>query len=419
MESTSHPVPQNVTDFQFHLVGDMTLKQFGYLAVGCGAAYLTFVIFSSVVPFIAYPLIFLFAGSGIALAFVPIQERPLDQWLGSFIRAIFSSTLLKYKPNALTVEDPRFGDRLNIYLGQHNMAAVAPNPVVKTTPPIQPERPIFQALSSETSSSPASGSNQPYAPAPQPIRQESMTAGPSPQPENQEAQAITPQQIPSDQVIQNTIAGAVSQPPSFNPTNANPDLPSSEEINNTVELAKQAQSIQAKIVESEHELNQIKTNAATPGADPQVFAQKFQGLINDLQKLNEEASGVSRQLANLTKTPEAKAPKVIVVPTQLKIAPSLTLTSTPNIINGVVKDAMGNYVEQAIIVAHDRQALPVRALKTNKLGQFVAATPLPSGTYTMTVEKDDLVFDTIQIDLVGELMRPILMQARKADRPAI
>ena len=37
-----HPVPRNVTGFQFKLVGDMTLKQFGYLAGGVVMGYIAF-----------------------------------------------------------------------------------------------------------------------------------------------------------------------------------------------------------------------------------------------------------------------------------------------------------------------------------------------------------------------------------------
>ena len=37
-----HPVPQNVTQYQFRLVGDMTLKQFLELAGGMLLAYLIY-----------------------------------------------------------------------------------------------------------------------------------------------------------------------------------------------------------------------------------------------------------------------------------------------------------------------------------------------------------------------------------------
>ena len=80
---------------------------------------------------------------------------------------------------------------------------------------------------------------------------------------------------------------------------------------------------------------------------------------------------------------------------------------------GIVTDSLGNYIEGAIVVAHDRQGLPVRALKSNKLGQFVAATPLPNGEYTIMVEKDNLLFDKIGIDLKNEVLPPMLVAAKK------
>jgi hypothetical protein len=85
----------------------------------------------------------------------------------------------------------------------------------------------------------------------------------------------------------------------------------------------------------------------------------------------------------------------------------------PNIINGIVTDAVNNYLEGVIVVTHDKQGLPVRALKTNKLGQFVAATPLPNGVYTLSLEKDNLIFDSVSISLDGKIMAPIVVAARK------
>ena len=77
---------------------------------------------------------------------------------------------------------------------------------------------------------------------------------------------------------------------------------------------------------------------------------------------------------------------------------------------------MGNYVEGAILVTHDKQGLPVRALKTNKLGQFIAATPLSNGVYIISVEKDNLLFDNIEIELREKVIEPLLISAKKAER---
>ena len=88
-----HPIPQNVTTFQFHLVGDMTLKQFMYLAAGSGIAYVIFVFFSKDYPIVSWPAIVISAGLGAAFAFLPFNSRPLDYWVAAFFKAIYSLPL--------------------------------------------------------------------------------------------------------------------------------------------------------------------------------------------------------------------------------------------------------------------------------------------------------------------------------------
>ncbi len=90
-----HPIPQQITSYEFKLVGDMTLKQFGKAAGGVIIALL--INSSKLVFFIKWPLIFIFAAGGLALAFVPFQDRPLETWLMAFIKSIYSPTIFTYK----------------------------------------------------------------------------------------------------------------------------------------------------------------------------------------------------------------------------------------------------------------------------------------------------------------------------------
>lgn len=86
-----HPVPQQFASYQFRLVGDMTLKQFFQVA---GGALLALLIYATPLPsFFKWPLIGLFVVMGIALAFLPIEERPLEMWLVAFFRSIYNPTL--------------------------------------------------------------------------------------------------------------------------------------------------------------------------------------------------------------------------------------------------------------------------------------------------------------------------------------
>ncbi|MCX6724898.1 MAG: carboxypeptidase-like regulatory domain-containing protein [Candidatus Shapirobacteria bacterium] len=85
-----HPVPQNIASYEFHLIGDMTLKQFAQLAAG---TILGLIIYAMPMPSLfKWPLIVVFGFLGFAFAFLPINERPLSDWLIAFFKAIFLPT---------------------------------------------------------------------------------------------------------------------------------------------------------------------------------------------------------------------------------------------------------------------------------------------------------------------------------------
>ncbi|MDP2670930.1 MAG: hypothetical protein Q8P13_00455 [bacterium] len=85
--------------------------------------------------------------------------------------------------------------------------------------------------------------------------------------------------------------------------------------------------------------------------------------------------------------------------------------SFPNVVNGIVRDKGGLLVSGAVMIIKDEKGEPVRALKSNKIGQFVISTPLPNGTYNIELEKDSLEFDITQVQLGGEIMKPIEIKA--------
>jgi hypothetical protein len=439
----AHPVPQNVTEFEFHLVGDMTIKQFVYLASGIGAAYLTFALFANKVPFLAYPLILIFAGTGAALAFLPIQERPLDHWLGAYFRAIFQPTKRTYKSKLITKEDPLFKTRLQVYLNskRNPMATVTiPNSKTKSTPfsfsmasvqqagqqkPVAPTiiTPPNIAVQNQPSAAPTPLNVKPVAPATTILGSASLSAINVPPPAQ-----VTPLASPTPTIQQPSVtapiapipAPQISQPKPPAPVQVTPQQstpqpavnPSEDELNKTIAIAKQVHEVQQNIIKTEEQIDLIRSKAATQDANPKEYLDQFHQLLGDLQNLQNKAAKLSEEVAILTKEPikaVTSAPEQVVKP---KSIPTITLTSIANVINGIVTDSAGNYLDGAIILAHDKQGIPVRALKTNKLGQFVAATPLNNGIFTITIEKDTLVFDTIEIELTGSILNPILITAK-------
>lgn len=93
-----HPVPQNIASYEFRLVGDMTLKQFIELAAGLVVALIFYA--SSLIWFLKWPLVFISAILGVGLAFFPIEERPLETWIMSFLKTIYSPTQYLWKKTA-------------------------------------------------------------------------------------------------------------------------------------------------------------------------------------------------------------------------------------------------------------------------------------------------------------------------------
>ena len=93
----THPIPQQISSYQFRLVGDMTLKQFFQLG---GGALVGLLIYSTGLhPFIKWPLILFSVSLGAALAFLPFEERPLSRWIIAFFRSVYSPTIYLWQKN--------------------------------------------------------------------------------------------------------------------------------------------------------------------------------------------------------------------------------------------------------------------------------------------------------------------------------
>ena len=94
-----HAIPQQISSYEFKLIGDMTLKQFLKAAIGIILAII--INSTKLIILIKWPLVLFFAGGGLILAFLPFEDRPLEVWVLSFLKAIYSPTIYIYrrKPN--------------------------------------------------------------------------------------------------------------------------------------------------------------------------------------------------------------------------------------------------------------------------------------------------------------------------------
>ena len=108
--------------------------------------------------------------------------------------------------------------------------------------------------------------------------------------------------------------------------------------------------------------------------------------------------------------PKAQTQTVRKVPKTLGKSLGLPLTADfPNLIAGIIKDPRDNPLPNILVEVKDKAGNPVRAFKTNVLGQFISATPLANGVYTISFEdpKAENKFDTIELAVTGEILMPI------------
>ena len=89
-----HPIPRQITTFEFKLIGFLTIKQFIYLIVFIPVGFLVYYLFP--IPLINILLGIITGGLGFAFAFIPVNDRPLDVWIKNFFKRLTSPTKYLY-----------------------------------------------------------------------------------------------------------------------------------------------------------------------------------------------------------------------------------------------------------------------------------------------------------------------------------
>lgn len=279
-----HPIPQDVTGFQFKLIGTMTVKQFGYVATGAILAVVCWYAPAQGFWFILVKLILLpiFGSTGVILAFVPIEGRPIEIMATNFIHALTS-------PNQY------------IYIKRGREFSFTQ----KTYAKIIPISPNDQGIKA----------------------QPKITV------ENKKEQQL------------NTL------------------------------LSNYHSDIKNNLDKKEMAFLKMIENIPIPITAPIIH----------------------------TSIPDQPPTSAI------QHTDTTRVSDTPNVIIGTIKDARGNILPNILVEVKDSDGNPVRAFKTNPLGQFASATPVANGSYIIELEdtKKQHAFDTIQINADGQIMMPI------------
>lgn len=90
-----HPIPRQITTFEFKLIGFLTIKQFIYLLISIPLGLVVYAIFP--VPVLNILLGIVVALIGVAFAFIPINDRPMEVWIKNLIKRLTSPTQYFFK----------------------------------------------------------------------------------------------------------------------------------------------------------------------------------------------------------------------------------------------------------------------------------------------------------------------------------
>lgn len=90
-----HPVPRQITTFEFKLIGFLTVKQFVYLLIFTGITLIVY--YLTPIPILNYFFAFLVGAGGVAFVFVPINDRSMDIWIKNLIKRLTSPTQYTFK----------------------------------------------------------------------------------------------------------------------------------------------------------------------------------------------------------------------------------------------------------------------------------------------------------------------------------
>jgi len=163
------------------------------------------------------------------------------------------------------------------------------------------------------------------------------------------------------------------------------------------ELIQEQQRLHGLVLQENKKIEQLTEELKQKTIEQKDTQTKYQGMIE--QAIQTPQSTQSPAVQAETRVVQART-----IPTDANFPP---LTQEKNAISGLVKDASGRLVENAIVIIKDKANHNLRALKSNQLGQFVATTSLPNGEYFVEIAKPNLTFDLFSIYLTGEVIPPL------------
>lgn len=422
---------------EFKLIGSMTVRQFMYAAIGVIGGYLCYV---SGLPFIfKWPLVLVVTLGGLGFAFIPLGDRGMDIWIRNFLMAISKPTVRIWKKEPLvpaylqgnfatimknemlTIAPANSRAKLLAYLGEAEKSNAQVKNKFDVAEELFLERLNYGQTPVKTTTTVITAPEKEILlPANTKLNLPNFNLKPTVEPESEKDNKktnLTEQvldlkslvtKIKSDSGVIFKLATNQVSKPKEEPTEEVPALL-------TAELKKLEMEVKAKEAKELAEKTAVKQEVLTTPAPP--TPPPSQPVITPTTETSMAGDQLLKSYQAITKAqtqkPSDVKPKLEMgekpreVAEELKTEKNIVLSNSPNVINGVVKDSKDKMIQGAIVVVKDEAGDPVRALKTNEIGQFVVSTPLPNGKYYVTASLPGWRFATMEVIADGRLLPPL------------
>ncbi|MFW5703506.1 MAG: PrgI family mobile element protein [Patescibacteria group bacterium] len=420
-----HPIPRQITTFEFKLIGFMTLKQFIYLVVAFPIAYIVFALFP--IPLLNILLAVIIVVAGLVFAFVPIQDRPVEVWIRNLFKRLQSPTQYFYhkdnKPlyflnDLYFLADPHrmlahieSKEKLAQYLAMTKQKQ-RPDHRKKQIGSLMHE-PSEQLKKDKTPyHAPSSQNNVPQQPVaaqqlskpeqqqPQnniidvPIIPPKQQGVPSYQPKVQPVQAATEDQLKKAQTRQAPVVTVIplqktAPPPTPTPPpTATPDTASTP-TPDTAPMASASYQQEQKPTENK----------------PLMQAQ----VVMEPPKASDSHSESSAMNAASTAGGDNASQRETHKP-----IPKVEPGNQPFYM-GVVRTGKRIPLPGVMVYLKDASGNPIRLMKTNPHGVFATYNALPSGTYTLEIKDPNgtYFFDTMNVSVKEHNPLPVEVQSKE------
>lgn len=381
-----HPIPQDITGYRFHIIGNMTLKQFGELALGVILAVVTYA--TNLPLIIKLPFIVIFILLGVIAAFIPIAERPLDHWLLTFFRVLYRPTLYFWQKS----------DHIPPAFTYKSTQTITYEPELDLSPARRQRikeyiSSVSYALPEDTQFEPGEATHLQTIMA----QFDSVTVTQTSSTPTSE-KPVLDVRVRSMRVSEETLDNLPVTPISAHLSKTQPAATVFIDANlvaNPADTNKQI--LNTDQVAQEIQIPDIQT--MTMGTT--VLAQ------DDTPMLTSAVVDTQRSYSNYQNTSIQDTSGTMQGTQYNTNLPFPQMPTVPNKPVGMVLSTTNDLITGAIIEIKTQDGVIARAVKTNALGQFFVTTPLNEGNYVIETKKDGYTFPSQTLVLTDQPVSPI------------